>query len=45
MAPGAAGREEVSMDLTWRDQFLTQWRRFFGGEELPLTFYDTDEEG
>ena len=33
------------MDLTWRDEFLRQWRRFFGGEELPLTFAYTDEVG
>lgn len=32
------------MDLTLRDRFLERWRRYFGGEELPLAFWYTDEE-
>jgi hypothetical protein len=31
------------LDLTFKEQFLTQWRKYFGGAELPITFYYTDE--
>ena len=33
------------MDLTFKENFLSLWKKFFGDEELPITFYYTDEEG
>jgi len=33
------------MDLELRDRFIERWRRYFGGAELPITFYYTNEEG
>ncbi len=33
------------MDLDLRDRFVERWRRYFGGAELPITFYYTNEEG
>jgi uncharacterized protein (DUF169 family) len=32
------------MDLKMRDQFVSNWQRYFGGAELPITFYYTDRE-
>ncbi len=32
------------MDLKMRDQFVSSWQRYFGGAELPITFYYTDRE-
>jgi len=31
------------MDLDLRDRFVERWRRYFGGEELPISFYYTDD--
>ena len=33
------------MDSRLKEEFVVLWRRFFGEEELPITFYYTDEEG
>lgn len=33
------------MDISFRDQFMDQWRWYFNEAELPITFYYTDEEG
>ena len=30
------------MDKNYRDHFLKQWKKYFGGAELPVTFYYTD---
>lgn len=30
------------MDLSFRDQFTQLWRKYFGGADLPITFYYTD---
>ena len=32
------------MDLELRDRFVERWPRYFGGAELPITFFYTDEE-
>jgi uncharacterized protein (DUF169 family) len=32
------------VDLKMRDQFVSSWQRYFGGAELPITFYYTDRE-
>jgi len=32
------------MDLAFRDRFTDRWHRYFGAEELPLTFHYTDRE-
>lgn len=32
------------MKKTERDNFISLWRRYFNGAELPLTFYYTDDE-
>jgi len=31
------------MDASFRDSFLIKWKKFFGEEELPITFYYTNE--
>lgn len=33
------------MDRAFRDTFLERWRRYFGGAELPIAFYYTDDAG
>jgi len=33
------------MDMRFKDRFAERWRRYFGGAELPITFYYTDEAG
>ena len=30
------------MDLELRDRFVERWHRYFGGAEIPITFYYTD---
>ena len=32
------------MDLILRDKFLEKWQNYFGREELPITFFFTDEQ-
>ncbi len=32
------------MDMEFRDRFMHQWERYFGGAELPITLYYTDDE-
>lgn len=31
------------MDLQFKKQFLDRWEKYFGGAELPVTFYYTDD--
>jgi uncharacterized protein (DUF169 family) len=31
------------MDLDLRDRFIEGWKRYFGGAELPITFYYADD--
>jgi uncharacterized protein (DUF169 family) len=33
------------MDAKLKENFMVLWKRFFGDEELPITFYYTNEEG
>ena len=33
------------MDNALRDTFLVKWRKYFGNDDLPITFYYTDDEG
>ena len=33
------------MDKSIKDKFMTLWKKYFNGAELPITFYYTDEEG
>lgn len=33
------------MNIQDRDNFISQWKKYFDGAELPLTFYYTDKEG
>jgi len=33
------------MDNNIKEQFLKRWNRYFGGAELPICFYYTDQEG
>jgi hypothetical protein len=33
------------MDMRRKDNFLERWKKYFGGEELPVTFWYTDDEG
>ncbi len=33
------------MDKSFKEKFLTLWRKYFNDAELPLTFYYTDEAG
>jgi len=33
------------MNMEVKDKFATLWHKYFGGAELPLTFYYADEEG
>ena len=32
------------MDMTLQGQFVERWQKYFGGAELPICFYYTDEE-
>ena len=31
------------MDTKLKEKFITQWRKYFNGAELPITFYYTDQ--
>ena len=33
------------MDMGRKADFLERWKKYFGGEELPVTFWYTDDEG
>ena len=33
------------MDLTFRNNFLQKWARYFGDSELPITFFYVDDPG
>jgi uncharacterized protein (DUF169 family) len=33
------------MDAATKEKFLTLWKKYFNGAELPITFYYTDEAG
>jgi len=33
------------MDLEFKDKFLSLWKKYFNGAELPIAFYYTDQEG
>jgi len=33
------------MHTVIRDNFIAQWRKYFGDSDLPITFYYTDDEG
>lgn len=33
------------MEKSIRDGFMTKWKKYFNGAELPITFYYTDETG
>lgn len=33
------------MDVNLKEDFIVLWKRFFGGAELPIVFYYTNEEG
>jgi hypothetical protein len=33
------------MDLEFMDKFLSLWKKYFNGAELPITFYYTYQEG
>lgn len=33
------------MEKSIRDGFVTKWKKYFNGAELPITFYYTDETG
>ena len=33
------------MDKRFKEEFVVSWKRFFSEEELPITFYYTNEEG
>ena len=33
------------MDMKRKVDFLERWKKYFGGEELPVTFWYTDDEG
>lgn len=33
------------MDMTVQEQFVERWQKYFGGAELPICFYYTDQEG
>ncbi len=33
------------MDMEIKKKFIELWKKYFNGEELPITFYYTDEEG
>ena len=33
------------MDITFKEKFLTLWKKYFNSAELPLAFYYTDDTG
>ena len=33
------------MDQQIKEKFITLWRKYFAGADLPITFYYTDDEG
>jgi uncharacterized protein (DUF169 family) len=33
------------MDMTFKEKFLSLWRRYFGGAELPISLYYTNDRG
>jgi len=33
------------MDMRLKEAFLERWKKYFGGAELPITFWYTDDEG
>lgn len=33
------------MDIQLKEKFVELWKKYFNNEELPITFYYTDEEG
>jgi len=33
------------MDLSWKENFLVKWGKYFGQAELPITFFYTDDPG
>jgi len=33
------------MNIEFKEDFVGLWRKYFGGAELPISFYYTDEEG
>jgi uncharacterized protein (DUF169 family) len=35
----------IIMKIAERDNFLSQWKKYFKESELPISFYYTDEEG
>jgi hypothetical protein len=35
--------EETSMDTTFKQEFLTLWKKYFNNASLPITFYYTDK--
>jgi uncharacterized protein (DUF169 family) len=37
--------EERFMDISFKQNFIVLWKRFFGEAELPIAFYYTNEEG
>lgn len=40
------GKERTeSMNPGFKEEFLGKWQKYFGGAELPVAFYYTDEEG
>jgi uncharacterized protein (DUF169 family) len=40
-----AQAEELFMDISFRQDFMVLWKRFFGDAELPIAFYYTNKEG
>ncbi len=33
------------MDLAFKDRFMVLWEKYFDGDELPITFYYSDQKG
>lgn len=33
------------MDIKLRDEFISQWKKYFGKSELPITFFYRNERG
>jgi uncharacterized protein (DUF169 family) len=33
------------MDIEFRDHFISQWKKYFGNSELPVTFFYTEGDG
>jgi uncharacterized protein (DUF169 family) len=38
-------RRRSAMDMELKKRFLEKWDQYFGGSELPITFYYADQEG